>query len=317
MLDRSSPASALGLVAHEVMKRFGQSNDFESIWDAAVFRAQSKLAKDWEPSTVPSPENWPGWSLTKVRMRKLWERNSTPLEPYAAHPGYAVSGRPLAARLPWRERWLRHPHLPLAGKPDLVERVQDNLWVVDLKTGLRQGAPTSAQRRQLLFYCALVEATLGQLPSYAAVETTRNQRHSFAVETSEVQRVVGEGIGLLTSINTQAAEGLNESLAAPSPESCGWCAFRPACRPFFEAYDETWPIAHVLLFRVESVSDSNHGYSVEASVLLPHWRSGEHVHLLGLPFDRTPADGEFWAAANFAGRASSAVAAWNTTLWKW
>ncbi len=316
-LNRSSPASALGSVAHEVMSKIGQSTNFDSVWDEAVGSVQSALTRDWAPAAVPSPESWPGWSLTKVRTRKSWERSSATHDAHAVHHRGGAGDRRSERPLPWRERWLRHPHLPLAGRPDLVERVQDEVWLVDLKTGLNQGDPTQAQRKQLLFYCALIEATLGELPAYATVETTRNQRFSFAVEPWEVQGVVDEALGLLERVNTEAAEGLNESQAAPSPASCSWCAFRAACRPFFESYDETWPIPHALLFRIESVSDSKHGHSVEGSVLLPHWRTNEPVHLLGLPFKDPPGESEIWAAANFAGRASSAVAGWNTTLWKW
>jgi PD-(D/E)XK nuclease superfamily len=190
MLNRSSPASALGTVAHEVMGQIGGSRDFESAWNEAVAGARSTLARDWAPAAVPSPENWPGWSLTKVRSNKTFE-------PRAAPHQHAVRGGGRPPPLPWRERWLRHPHLPLAGKPDLVERVQGEIWVVDLKTGLKQEESTPPQRRQLLIYCALVEATLGELPSYAAVETTQNERHSFAVEPREVEGVVGDALGIL------------------------------------------------------------------------------------------------------------------------
>lgn len=316
-LCRSSPASALGSAAHEVLSKLGEPLEFESVWNEAVSRAQSTLARDWAPATVPSPDSWPGWSLTKVRVRRLWERSTHTVDLGTRPRGPAPKGSGGLTSLPWREKWLEHPHLSLAGRPDLVERVRGEVWVVDLKTGLGQEEPTPAQRSQLLFYCALVGATLGELPSRAAIGTTRTDRYSFVVDDDEVQNVVDQALNTLERFNTQAADGLSEFLAAPSQSACGWCPFRPACRPFFVTYDETWPIAHALLFRVEAVEHSLHGYGVEASVLLPRWRANERVHLLGFPFRDPPAVGEVWGATDFAGRASSAVAAWNTRVSKW
>ena len=294
-LSRSSPASALGSAAHEVMSKMGEPRDFESVWSEAVSKAESTLARDWEPATVPSPENWPGWSLTKVRIHKSWERSMQTSSPGAAHRGSASSGGSQLPPLPWRERWLRHPHLQLAGRPDLVERVKDEIWVVDLKTGLKQDEPTSAQRTQLLIYCGLVEGVLGQLPSHAAVQTTRGDRHAFSVDGHEVQAVIDAALETLDRLNTSGAGGLRESLANPSAEACSWCAFRPACRPFFDTYDETWPIPHALLFEVQSTEHSPHGYSLQAIVHRPRWRSNEEVHMLGFPFKQSPRSANFGA----------------------
>ena len=69
-LSRSSAEGALGSAAHEVMSKMGAQMDFESVWQHAVSHAQAELIRDWAPASPPSPENWPGWSLTKVRMRK-------------------------------------------------------------------------------------------------------------------------------------------------------------------------------------------------------------------------------------------------------
>jgi hypothetical protein len=317
-LNRSGPAAALGTAAHEVMSRMGEAISFETVWSQAVSRAADDLRVQWAPANPPSPENWPGWSLTKVRMKKLWERNP------ASTTGTGPRTRDLTKSsgrteppLPWRERWLRHKTLPLAGRPDLVERIGGAVYVVDLKTGLDQAEPTLPQRTQLLLYSELVSSTLGETPGFVAVESTRGQRFAFAVDDDEVQGVVGDAVTMLNRLSSPREEGLHESLANPSPEACGWCSFRPICSPFFDNYDETWPIAHALLFRVRSATESQHGWEVEATVLKPLWRHDEEVHVVGFPFESTPQVGEVWGAANFVGRANSALAAWNTSLARW
>lgn len=314
-LSRPSAEGALGSAAHEVMSKMGMPVDFESVWQQAVSHAQAALIRGWAPASPP--ENWPGWALTKVRMRKAWEHSAgRPVYPASSltHGFPDGGGRP---PLPWKERWLRHPHLGLAGRPDLVERVGGELWVVDLKTGLKQNEPTPVQRTQLLFYCALVEAALGQLPAYAAVQTTRGDCHSFRVDAGEVQDVIVAASSMLDRINEPGPEGLAVTMASPSAKACGWCPFRPACGPFFDAYEETWQIPHALVFGVQAVDQSPHGYIVRATVTRPRWRANEEVHVVGFPFERAPAVGDLWGAINFAGRASSAVAGWSTTVFQW
>jgi len=189
--------------------------------------------------------------------------------------------------------------------------------VIDLKTGLRQSEPNLPQRTQLLLYCELARSELGVRPTLAAVESTRGQRFTFNVDWEEVQDAVDHAVTKLECLNSGHGDGLAESLATPSEKACGWCPFRLTCGPFFDSYDESWLIAHALLFRVRSVAQCLHGYEVEATVLKPQWRVNEHVHIVGFPFDSKPEAGEVWGAVDFAGRANSAVAAWNTRVAKW
>lgn len=317
-LHRSTPASALGSVAHGVMEMIGDPRGFDAVWAEAAARAENALAANWAPAAPPSAENWPGWALTKVRIRKVWQQAETNTK---THP---VGGRietPDRAEphpsLPWRERWLEHPDLPLAGRPDLVRRVDGSIWVLELKTGLQQAEPTPAQKAQLLLYCALVEANLGEMPTRAAVKTTRGTRYPFVVEANEVQEVVRTALAALAEFNAAAAEGLGDGLAQPSVTNCAWCPFRVACRPFFERYDPSWEIANALLITVDSIDIDKDRLHMAATVARPDWRCNERVDLIGFPFRTTPAPGQTWGAADFVGRGSSAVAAWNTTTHRW
>lgn len=311
-LGRWSPAAALGTVAHSVKIQFGDPRGFEAIWDAAVATAEARLAAEWAPATPPSPDNWPGWSLIKTRIRKAWLRSES--RP-AARTSAAQGG--FLPPLPWRELWLNHPSLPLAGQPDLVERIDGKIWVVDTKTGLRQATPSSDQRDQLLIYCALVEAHLGEMPAVATIETSRGERYPFAVDPYEVKTLVERAVDMLDRFNSAAADGFDESLASPSAEACGWCPFRIACHPFFQAYDETWEISHAVLFTIESADVRERGIHVEGVVRLPFWRADQTFISTAFPFQRVPAVGETWGAADYVGKSSSAVAAWNTTTFRW
>ncbi|WP_396910634.1 PD-(D/E)XK nuclease family protein [Mycolicibacterium sp.] len=311
-LRRSSPRASLGSVAHTVKRQFGDPRGFEEVWNSAVAVQQARLCAEWAPAIPPSPDNWPGWSLTKTRIRKAWQRFK---------PSSAVQPKPLGGGglppLPWRERSLDHPTLPLRGEPDLVDRVDGKLWVIDTKTGLNQEAPTSEQRDQLLFYCALVQANLGEAPDMAAIETSRGERYAFRVEPVEVEKVTQQALTLLARFNAAAASEFSETLASPSADGCGWCPFRPACGPFFQTYDETWEISHAVLLTVSSASVSKLGKKVEGIVNLPLWRKNEKFTSLGFPFPSLPSVGETWGVTDYVGRGDSAVAAWNTTTYRW
>ena len=317
-LSRSTPASALGSVAHAVVKMIGDPRGFDAVWAEAVASAEETLASDWSPATPPSAEHWPGWALTKVRIRKVWQQAKTgsTTDFAGGHIKTSAFGE-LNPPLPWRGRWLAHPVLQLAGRPDLVRRVDGALWVIDLKTGLHQGEPTAVQKAQLLLYCALVEANLGEMPARAAVETTRADHHSFRVEGSAVREVVGAASAALAGFNAAAAKGLGDDLAQPSVTNCAWCSFRVACRPFFERYDPSWAIADALVIMVDSIYVEKDRSHMKAVVQQPEWRCGERVDLIGFPFRTTPAPGQVWATADFVGQGSSSVASWNTTTHRW
>lgn len=313
-LNRWTPAGALGTVAHLVKRKFGDPSGFEAVWDAAVTAAQERLAREWAPATPPSPSNWPGWSLTKTRIRKAWILHS----PETGHSAKQASTSRKGPRpLPWREVWLNHPFLPVAGQPDLVERVEGNLWVVDTKTGLQQGEPSAGQRDQLLLYCALVQSNLFEMPAFAAIEASRGERYSFAVDPIEVESLLERAVDARDRFNSAAVAGLNEGSASPTPEACGWCPFRVACHPFFLAYEETWEISDAVLFTAESVDVQEHGAHVEGVVLLPSWRAGQRFTSTGFPFQPLPTPGETWGAVDYVGTGSSAVAAWNTLTFRW
>lgn len=155
------------------------------------------------------------------------------------------------------------------------------------------------------------------MPAVAAIETSRGERHPLAVDPNEVKALLKRAVDMLNRFNAAAVGGFDESLASPSAEACGWCPFRVACHPFFKAYDETWQTSHAVLFTVESTDAREHGAHVEGVVHLPFWRVNQKFTSTAFPFHSVPAVGETWGAADYVGKGSSAVAAWNTTTFRW
>jgi len=297
---------------HLVMRKLGDPSGFDEVWNKAVADAYERLNTDWAPAVPPSPESWPGWSLARVRLRKAWARSGN----RSARQSPASKSTPPAS-LPWRERRLEHPRLPIAGIPDLVERIDKQLWVIDIKTGLNQADPSPEQRLQLLIYCGLVHATLGEMPTYAAVETTRGDRFSFVVDRDEVEDSLGSAVEAVNLFNSAAENGFTETLASPAPDACKWCPYRTACRPFLLSCKKDWEISHTVLFRVTSAAVHDHRSVVEGVVTLPNWHVNQTFVSVGFPFEELPSVGETWAATDYVGGVPSAVASWNTITFRW
>lgn len=103
--------------------------------------------------------------------------------------------------LPWREVRLVDPKRRLSGVPDLVERIDGLLTVVDYKTGLRRRGLEESHSNQLLLYCALVEYVLGELPARAQIRTASGDVIDVNVDPTSVSTSVSRAQRALSLID--------------------------------------------------------------------------------------------------------------------
>jgi hypothetical protein len=112
-------------------------------------------------ASVPPPERWPGYQLTRVRLlRQLSEEANRPRA-----RGKGISAKP--------EVRLEAPGLALVGRVDRIERSSKDVELVDLKSGW--GADDDirpAHRRQLLIYAYLWQAMSGNWPTKVSVNVS-------------------------------------------------------------------------------------------------------------------------------------------------
>lgn len=322
-LRRSGLRAALGTAAHAVAARNGRGHAaFDRVWDEETARVLTRLRAEWAPSEPPSPDSWPGAALTRARLRRIWsgpleEAGTTDLADPAPRSGSGPQRRAAPARgaLPWVEERLQPVGSVLVGRPDLVERGDRGLRVVDLKTGLRQKEATEPQRRQLLFYCALVLRECGELPMHAAVRDADGTERAIQFEPSDVDEVEANAVEAVTALRDAAAGATLE--ARPSESTCGVCPFRLVCGPFLAAYDPSWRVGRARVGRVVATAERGDGRSVtDVEVVSPGWARGQ-TRMIAAPFPAQPTESQVWGFSDFEGQGGSGMARWNTLVARW
>jgi RecB family exonuclease len=280
---RLSTYSALGLAAHAVTEAAFQRQDWlsdegairfrlEELWDTEVARTDGHLRLAWAPAKPPSPADWPGYALTRVRTI----RRATKL--------LSVSRSVRSDRTEGSgvEIELRDSPSGLFGRVDRIERDGDSVRVVDLKTGLHQDEPTDDQRRQLLLYSVLVHRTTGSWPSSIAVEDASGFQHVLPLDPEEAEAALCEVEVTVAAFNESVLRADFEENADPNPERCRWCAYRALCRPFWEALTSDWG-QRAVLGTVLEAGMSEGGAFVLIAVESPTDQSGRVLHVSSLP----------------------------------
>jgi RecB family exonuclease len=241
-LNRPTPASALGTIAHELAEEVANGR-FDSVgtedvaltlnraWGAKLAFAEEELARAHPEGAVPAPRRWTGYEQTRVRILDL----------LAAELHSRLSRRAGGVGSLQLEVPLQPDGVPLQGRADRVETSADGVELVDLKTGWTLPEELKpAHRQQLLAYAYLWHATHGVWPRRASIQRLDGTRLTFDVDPTEAEGAAAELIGALEKFNRDVEGGASRALASPSPESCRYCPYRPACRPFFESVNEEW-----------------------------------------------------------------------------
>jgi hypothetical protein len=268
-LNRPSPWTELGVVAHAVVEDVGRgllasatSADeaatlVERAWTEHLATAVSELEQAWTPATTPPPEEWPGYHLVHVRVSRralrLFQRRGVVHE---ANGSVQV------------ERGLEDPETGLRGRPDRVEGSPGDRCVVDLKTGIGQEGATDAQLRQLLLYAQLVEADEGAPPTSVAIEEPSGRRWARPITPADIDRAVAEVAEGRSKYEEVSTTSRLEELAAPHPDTCRRCPYRLVCGPYWAELRSDWGHPSVLGM-VEETRDAPAGSVVELQAESP------------------------------------------------
>lgn len=267
-LDRPTTFSLLGTIAHAVVAETDQLSidavDDKAAriiiidaWDRHASAAYSKLVDSWAPSNPPSPEEWPGYHLTKARIVR---RSVQRLQRSASLP---KRGTRSYVELPLSDESSR-----VRGRPDRIEGPKSSRRVVDLKAGIRQAAPTSAQRSQLLLYAYLVESALKQSVSEIAIENASGKRWVELLDRDSMLELIRAIEKSRTSFEKARERQELYRLASPTPSNCRWCPYRIVCAPYWTALETTWNQASVLGV-VDHIRVSSNSSIVEVEAVSP------------------------------------------------
>ena len=315
---RPSTYSALGVAAHWVTeKAFKRShwptdavqvrNRLVELWDGEIERGASALANAWAPAIPPPPNEWPGYSLTRARTIR---RAVKLLTSRSAGSGDRIPGTGIEIELTDAESGL-------SGRADRIDRDGSATRIVDLKTGLRQGAPTDDQRRQLLLYAVLAQRATGAWPSSIAVEDASGFQYVQELSAPQAEDVLQEVESARSEFNTLTSTARFTEVAQPSADRCRWCAFRVVCRPYWQELRADWQHRSVMGRIVETGFADGTGH-LSISIESPADQSNRIVHLSSASMAPSEADDKA-AIVDWMGNLELGTvrARWSTSLRTW
>lgn len=290
----SSPAARLGTAAHRVLEAAGRgrlgaaaSAGFASAFDAAW---NGSIGEQWRRSQGNDleagwrrPGDWPGFSMTKARTRRLAAR-------VAPKSGTAAKAPGGSAPRVLEEHAQSACGGTLRGRADVVRRFPDHV-IQDYKTGSIHGADGSLRsgyRTQLLLYAYLEHEECGSWPVRAEVIPLRGDPAIIEVVPPEATAAAEQALAARDRYNALVGSGITESDAAPSAAACRWCEFELRCPAFWKAASADWTADGVVAVVGTVTAKETFGFgtldldlAVSAGTL-----SEGHCRLHGLPLSQ-------------------------------
>jgi hypothetical protein len=252
------PSARLGTAIHRILERAGKGElgigDQEAVeraWNECVVALEAEMRQSWlERSLLPLSDIINNFDVQRLRtLRKAGEISSSlripKTRPQAVGPGLGF------------ELWVKTTEGEIGGFIDHAYEIGGRVVLQDYKTGLviepgPEGEETlkTDYLTQLHIYAALYFFTFGQWPSQLQVVSTHGPPITVPVEQERSLQLVLAAKTKFNSINETilhtegAPEDIRWALAAPSPNACKRCLFRPNCQPYAEALSkdhENWP----------------------------------------------------------------------------
>lgn len=239
-LSKTSPAAALGRVAHKIVETCSKNPPgwgeielrtwFESKWEELIHSEYELIKEEWKPNHVLEPESWRGLFKTKAAAKTLVTKSSGLLP----HRGHGVSdANHQAAKvklltLPLVEEMLFSEEIGIQGQPDFVFLENGKATIYDYKFGKDQ-LDLEAHREQLYFYVILIEALLKIEVGRCAVVASANKIWDVPIDRNYMEHLRVDLLRVAKAIRD------NNGIAIPKVENCGYCPFKSECTSFQSA----------------------------------------------------------------------------------
>ena len=233
----SSPHAHLGTVIHrfweEVWKRRIGDHEMIALWQHLIDREQKTMRATWlEEHLAPLQNALPDYETRRqLCFLRQWPQ-----------PGGFTEKT--------TENILTGPEKPVwdgdtpessevYGLIDLVTADGDDYTIVDEKTGAvltETGNVKEEYQLQLRLYAALFERRSGIWPTRLIVRDLLQRSHSVTFTSQECSQLLSEAQQTLRDTNKHILQGATaEDLAAPAPDECRYCGYRPACPAYWKA----------------------------------------------------------------------------------
>lgn len=231
-LLKGSTSSSLGKIAHFVL---ADSNNLESQpnsierqdwfnenWRKYEDQEFLSLQNDWNYAEVPKPMSWNKYHAVKSSVKyKVLEKHSRFIG-----TGNVEKPDQFKVKFPISEKYLVNKNLGLKGKPDLIDKYNGVISIIDYKTGSLTEDTLEDYSRQLHLYVLLVEEELKlQIDKLYIFGNTVQEIELLRSRLPILQKEI---VTILNNLKE------NKLKAKPSLENCKFCSFKVYCEDFWK-----------------------------------------------------------------------------------
>lgn len=285
-----SAASHIGSIAHSLLDR-ASKGDFrgatreqvEQTWDLLVTAKEAELQDDpIERANLPLRTRVYRYAVRRLRtVKRVIELSA---EVKATTGGIPPAGL-------GSEQWVESHDGLIGGLIDSAVVTARGLTIRDYKTGAvlddEVGEVLPAYSVQLKLYAGLYREKFGQWPAALELVPLRGEPIDVPFSIEECEGLIGDARRLLGETNECIASDCADLLAAPAPDTCRFCHYRPSCLPYRAARreaaaDSSWPRDAC----GQVISAQQMGDGRIAIRISDDFRGGDPVSVVGLTTDR-------------------------------
>jgi CRISPR/Cas system-associated exonuclease Cas4 (RecB family) len=231
-LLKGSTTSSLGKIAHFVLadsnnletqpNSIERQDWFNENWRKYEDQEFLSLQNDWNYAEVPKPMSWNKYHAVKSSVKyKVLEKHSR-----FRGTGNVEKSDQVRVKFPISEKYLVNKNLGLKGKPDLIDKYNGVISIIDYKTGSLTEDTLEDYSRQLHLYVILVEEEL---------KLEIEKLYIFGNTVEEIE-LVRSRLPILQKEIIRIIDNLNQNKfqAKPSLENCKFCSFKVYCEDFWK-----------------------------------------------------------------------------------
>jgi len=237
------PVARLGTVTHAVLESavkglMTDMGSFESIWNDEQKKVEDKMITNpVEAHLVPLETTVLNYDVKKLMCFGLIEQFL-----HAPVTEEVVSQE--------TEKWVESSDGKIGGMIDLVIQHKEGAEIVDYKTGSIVDEQSGGGIKedyvvQLKLYAGIYFEALGSWPVRLSLIGLDKKKYDVSFSHEDCLDLMDKARQLVDEVNELIESGLEpKDFANPSPSTCKYCSYRPACRKYWLIRNSSdgWPI---------------------------------------------------------------------------
>ena len=255
------PAARIGSVVHTIIEmatggKIHNETQFNETWQKEISKIEESMnSNPLECHLVPLEETAADYEVKKFMVLQTISSFVSDGRRYDPQKG---RGRP--------EVWLETKDGKIGGKIDLIKETPEGTVIIDYKTGsiidAQHDEPKEEYQQQLKLYAGLFFENFNKWPQKLLLVGIDQSVHEVIFSQAECIRLLEQAKKYISDTNELISSGISANdFAAPSPEACRYCLFRPGCYKYWQARQDTedWPIDVIGHIREKGFAGNNLG----------------------------------------------------------